>query len=58
MSVAFVAVRSARLEPRAIPEMVEFVSPVLSSVPVILGVKVKAPAVGTIFCPTVRPLND
>ena len=30
----------------------------LSRVPVMVGVKVRAPADGTIVCPTVKPLND
>ena len=56
--VEFVAVRSARFDPREIPEMVEFARPALLRVPVIVGVRVRAPAVGTMFCPTVNPLNE
>ena len=46
--VLSVAVRSARLEPSAIPEIVELVRPALFSVPDTVGVKVNAPALGTI----------
>jgi hypothetical protein len=51
VSVLSVAERLARFEPRDIPEIVEFVRPALSRVPVRVGVSVSAPAVGT----TVRP---
>lgn len=46
-----------RLLPRDMPEMVEFVSPVLSSVPVTVGVNIRAEALGTIVCPKVSPLK-
>lgn len=49
-------------EPRATEEplivMEELVRPELLRVPVIEGVKVRAPAVGTMFWAIVRPLND
>ena len=58
VKVESVAERFARFPPSDIPEIVELVNPALLSVPVIVGVKVKAPADGTIVCPTVRPLNE
>ena len=45
----------ARVPPRETPEMVELVKPALSNVPDSVGVKVRAPAVGTIFIPIVSP---
>ena len=51
------AVKLAKFEPKEIPEIVELVSPVLSSVPVIVGLNINAPAVGIIVCPKVSPLN-
>jgi hypothetical protein len=51
--VPSVAEKFARLEPRAIPLIVEFVRPALSRVPDIVGVKVRAPFVGTIRIPRV-----
>ena len=41
-------VRANSVPPKATPEIVEFVSPALSSVPETVGVKVNAPDVGTI----------
>ena len=51
--VESVAERLARLDPRDTPEIVELVRPVLSRVPVIVGVNVRAPAEGTTFTPRV-----
>ena len=52
-SVLSVAERFARLEPRAMPEIVELERPALSRVPEIVGVNVSAPFVGTILIPRV-----
>jgi hypothetical protein len=51
--VESVAEKFARLEPRATPLIVELVSPALSRVPLIVGVNVSAPFVGTTFTPRV-----
>ena len=56
VSVPSVAVRFASVPPREIPEIVELVSPALSRVPEIVGVRVNAPAVGTTLTPRVCPL--
>ncbi len=57
VSDPLVAERAASVPPNATPEIVECDSPVLSNVPVTVGVIVSAPAVGTMFCPIVSPLN-
>ena len=56
--VESVAVKSARLFPRATPEIVELVRPALFSVPDIVGVSVNAPLDGIIVIPAVSPLNE
>ena len=50
--------REFRFEPRAIPEIVELVSPELDIVPVSVGVKVRAPAEDVTVCPSVKPFQE
>jgi hypothetical protein len=57
--VPSVAERLARLEPRAMPEMVELVRPALLRVPVMAGVpSVNVPPEFVTVCEMVRPLKD
>jgi len=51
-------VRLLRLPPKATPEIVEFVSPELLSVPESVGAKVKVPPEFVIVWPKVRPLKE
>lgn len=58
VSVESVAVRSARVPPREIPEIVELVRPALFRVPDTVGVNVSVPADGTTVVPRVKPLKE
>ena len=58
VSVESAAVSAFRVPPNEIPEIVEFVRPVLSRVPENVGVRVSAPFDTVNVLASVRPLND